>query len=106
MKRPRPTYSNVVATLALFFALGGGAYAATQLPARSVGTKQLRRQAVTPAKLSPKTLAILAGREGPAGQEAGAGNRDSRACQGRPGTRTPLSSTQAAKSPAWYPALR
>ena len=29
--RPRLTYANVTATLALFLALGGGAYAATQI---------------------------------------------------------------------------
>jgi hypothetical protein len=33
MLRPRLTYANVTATLALFLALGGGAYAATSLPA-------------------------------------------------------------------------
>lgn len=82
MERLRPTYSNVVATLALFFALAGGAYAASQLPARSVGTKQLRRQAVTPAKLSPKTLAILASREGPLGPGGGRGEQGQ---QGLPG---------------------
>ena len=32
------TYANVVASLALFLALGGAAYAATQLPQNSVGT--------------------------------------------------------------------
>jgi hypothetical protein len=44
---PRLTYANVVSTLALVFALSGGAYAATQLPARSVGPRQLRNGAVT-----------------------------------------------------------
>jgi len=39
--RGRVTYANVVATLALFLALGGGAYAAFKLPANSVGTRQL-----------------------------------------------------------------
>ena len=34
--RLRVTYANVTATLALFVALGGGAYAATALPANSV----------------------------------------------------------------------
>jgi hypothetical protein len=32
MRRIRPTYANVIATLALFVALGGGAYAATNGP--------------------------------------------------------------------------
>jgi hypothetical protein len=43
---PRLTYANVVATLALFVALGGSSYAAFVLPANSVGTQQLRNGAV------------------------------------------------------------
>jgi hypothetical protein len=61
----RLTYANVVATLALFVSLGGGAYAAITLPAGSVGTRQLKNQAVTPAKLSHKTKALL--KRGPRG---------------------------------------
>jgi hypothetical protein len=57
----RLTYANVIATLALFVALGGGAYAATRLPAKSVGTMQLKRGAVTRAKIAPTTLAELGG---------------------------------------------
>lgn len=53
-KLPRPTYSSVVATLALFIALGGAAYAATSLPRNSVGSAQIRDGAVTPAKLSSR----------------------------------------------------
>jgi hypothetical protein len=49
--RPRATYANVTATLALFVALGGGAYAATALPANSVGSTQLKKNAVTTAKI-------------------------------------------------------
>jgi hypothetical protein len=46
------TYPNVVATLALFLVLtGGAAYAASQLAKNSVGTKQLKRNAVTSAKI-------------------------------------------------------
>ena len=37
--RSQLTYANVVATLALFLALGGGAYAATQLPKNSVAAR-------------------------------------------------------------------
>jgi hypothetical protein len=43
---------NVIAYLALFVALGGTTYAATALPAGSVGSTQLRNGAVTPAKLN------------------------------------------------------
>jgi hypothetical protein len=54
--RLRPTYANVTATLALFVALGGGAYAATALPANSVGTKQLKNSAVVAAKIKKNTI--------------------------------------------------
>lgn len=42
-----------VGLIALFLALGGTSYAATQLPAGSVGTSQIRNGAVTASKLSP-----------------------------------------------------
>jgi hypothetical protein len=46
------TYANVTATLALFLAIGGSAYAAaTTLPANSVSTTQLQDGAVTTLKL-------------------------------------------------------
>jgi len=52
MRRPRLTYANVVATVALFVAVGGaGAYAADQLGPKSVGERQLRPGAVTAEKL-------------------------------------------------------
>ena len=40
------TYADVVATLALFIALGGSSYAIASLPQNSVGSKQLRPNAV------------------------------------------------------------
>ena len=46
MTRSRTTYANVTATLALLVALSGTAYAAG-LPKHSVGTKQLKKNAVT-----------------------------------------------------------
>ena len=45
------TYSNVMATIAVFAVLGGGAYAATKIPKNSVGARQLKKNAVTTAKL-------------------------------------------------------
>jgi hypothetical protein len=47
----RPTYAGVMSTVALFVALGGGAYAAGRLPAHSVGSSQLKNRAVTTAKI-------------------------------------------------------
>jgi hypothetical protein len=49
--RRRPSVSLVVSVVALFVALGGVGWAATQLPAGSVGTAQLKNRAVTYAKL-------------------------------------------------------
>jgi hypothetical protein len=43
---------NLVAYLALFVALGGTSYAAVNLPAGSVGTRELRNGAVTNQKLA------------------------------------------------------
>jgi hypothetical protein len=54
MKRfaPRLTYANVVATLALFIALGSAsAFAATKLAKNSVGTKQIKNGSITEAKI-------------------------------------------------------
>jgi hypothetical protein len=48
--------SNAVGYLALFVALGGTSYAAANLPAGSVGTRQLRNGSVTPAKLDAHTI--------------------------------------------------
>ncbi|HEY6780672.1 MAG TPA: hypothetical protein VI111_06945 [Thermoleophilaceae bacterium] len=47
----RLSYANVVATLALFVALGGASYAAVALPRDSVGSAQLKRNAVTAKKI-------------------------------------------------------
>jgi hypothetical protein len=44
------TFANVISLIALFVALGGGAYALT-LPRNSVGTKQLKKRAVTTPKI-------------------------------------------------------
>lgn len=49
--RERLSYSNVVATVALFVALGGVSYAAVHLPKGSVDTAQLRNGAVSTRKL-------------------------------------------------------
>jgi hypothetical protein len=65
MRRPSP--AMVVALIALFVALGGGAYAAFKLPKNSVGTKQLKKGAVTPPKLAKKTVKRLRGKPGPQG---------------------------------------
>lgn len=54
----RPTPAMVVAVVALFVALGGTGYAALNLPPRSVGKKELKRNAVTTAKVDNNTLRL------------------------------------------------
>jgi hypothetical protein len=46
IRRLRPSPSIAVAFVALLVALGGSSYAALKLPARSVGSKQIKPQAV------------------------------------------------------------
>lgn len=59
--RPRFTYANVVATLAMVFAMTGGAYAASKI-------------LITSAKqIKPSVLAQLKGKTGPAGPVGAAG---------------------------------
>jgi hypothetical protein len=88
----RLSYANVVATLALFIALGGGAYAATKLPKNSVGPTQLRRNAVTSGKVkdgslhrqdfATKDLATLRGPTGPTGVTGATGPKGDKGAVG------------------------
>src|SRR5215207_7146577 len=89
--RSRLTYANLVATLALFIALGGGAYAASQLPKNSVATDQLRKESVTAGKLASGSvngpaigdgLRKLLNEPGPTGPT---GPQGEPGAQGRPG---------------------
>jgi hypothetical protein len=52
----RLSYSNVVATLALFIALGGVSWAAVKLPKNSVTTKSIKKGAVTNAKIKKSAV--------------------------------------------------
>ncbi len=63
-KVPRPSPAMVVASVALMVALGGGAYAQTQLARNSVGTAQIRANAVTSAKLAPDAVVSSRIRDG------------------------------------------
>jgi hypothetical protein len=51
-RSPRLTYANVVATIALFAALGGVSYAATTLPKNSVGADQIQAKAIRTGKIA------------------------------------------------------
>jgi hypothetical protein len=81
----------VVALVALFVALGGGAYAALKLPANSVGASQLKKSAVTPTKLSPaaKTALSTPGPKGAAGAQGPQGPRGDSGPKGDTGSAGP-----------------
>jgi hypothetical protein len=87
----RPSPALVLASVALFVALGGTGYAALQRPKNSVGSKQIRKgavktseiasNAVTGAKVRPRSLApadfrvgsLPRGERGPAGTAGATG---------------------------------
>jgi hypothetical protein len=72
--RHRLTYSNVISTVCLFLLIGGGtAFAASELGKESIGSRQLKKEAVTPAKLSAKAKSALTGPAGPAGPKGATG---------------------------------
>ncbi len=93
--RKRLTYANVIATAALFLALGGAAVAATQLPRNSVGTGQLKPEAVTAGKIARKARNQLRGNQGPqgpkgaTGKTGAAGKAGARGATGATGPRGP-----------------
>ena len=79
--RRKLTYSNVVSTLCLVLLLGGGsAYAASQFGRETIGTRALKKEAVTPIKLSARSKAALTGPAGPKGATGATGP------QGKAGT--------------------
>lgn len=91
--RARMTYANVMATVAVFVALGGSSYAAIALPRASVGSEQLKRDSVSSAKVKRGSLRLsdfkraerarLRGAQGPLGPQGPAG------LDGAPGARGP-----------------
>jgi hypothetical protein len=53
MRRPHLSYANVMSTIAVFIALGGTSYAVAR---NSIGNAQLKRNAVTSAKVRDRSL--------------------------------------------------
>jgi hypothetical protein len=93
MIRSRLTYGNVVASLALFVALGGTGYAVTKIDAGSVGTKQLKKNAVISKKVKNGSLRkkdfkagqLPAGAKGDTGATGPAGPKGDTGATGQPG---------------------
>ncbi|MGH2916042.1 MAG: hypothetical protein ACRDMX_13740 [Solirubrobacteraceae bacterium] len=54
--RRRPSPAIVLSSIALFMSLGGVGYAAINLPSNSVGTRQIRKEAVTYTKIRPSSV--------------------------------------------------
>lgn len=90
-RRLRPSPAMVVALAALVVSASGTAYAASQLPAKSVGAKQLKANAVSGAKVRNGSLTeadfapgqVPAGRTGPAGPAGPAGPKGEDGSPGR-----------------------
>jgi hypothetical protein len=73
----RPSFPAVISMMALFIALGGTSYAVIKLPAKSVGNRELKSNAVTGSKIrdgsiGPADLSST-GARGPRGPEGPAG---------------------------------
>jgi hypothetical protein len=94
----RPSFPTVISLLALFIALGGTSYAVIKLPASSVGTRELKHDAVTASKIRDGSVGATdlapdaAGRRGPRGPE------------GPPGSQGPAGPSGATAAPEpWHP---
>src|SRR5689334_21573147 len=93
--RTRLTYANVMATIAVFIALGGSSYAGFKLPKNSVGAREIRSGAVrsseikdrsvAPDDLAPSTRAALVGERGPQGPRGATGSTGPAGAQGPAG---------------------
>ena len=56
LPRPQLSYANVISTVCLFVVLSSSAYAAVRLPAKSIGTAQLKQTRWTGAKIKDRTI--------------------------------------------------
>src|SRR3954452_5183757 len=90
----RPSPALVVSVIALVVALGGTSYAAIVLPANSVGTKQIKKNAVTGAKVKNGSLLSADFRAGqlPAGATGATGATGLKGDKGTAGAAGPAGS--------------
>lgn len=85
--RSQLSYANVMATVAVFVALGGSAYAAASLPRNSVGPRQLKKNAVTAPKVKDGSLLLADFKAGqvPRGPQGAPGPQGAQGVQGPKG---------------------
>ena len=84
--RKRLTYANVMSSIAVFLVVAGGsAFAATQLGKNTVGAKQLKKEAVTLAKIAAAAKTSLQGATGPQGAQGKQGDKGATGPQGPKG---------------------
>ena len=94
--RHRPSPAMVVGVVALIIAMAGTSYAAIKLPANSVGTKQIKANAVVSSKVKNGSLFARdfaagqlprgpVGPQGPRGPQGFQGNQGPQGVQGPPG---------------------
>lgn len=85
--RKRFTYANITSTICLILVVGGGsAFAASQFGKETIGSRALKKEAVTPAKLSQAAKATLTGAVGAKGATGDTGAAGAAGPQGAPGT--------------------
>ena len=97
LKPRRPSPALVVSVIALVAALGGTSYAAIKLPANSVGTKQIKKNAVTTEKVKDGSLQMADFRAGqlPAGAAGATGPKGDTGATGATGPKGDTGATGA-----------
>ncbi len=84
--RGRLTYANVMSSIAVFLVVAGGtAFAAAELGKNTVGTKQLKKEAVSLAKINSAAKKALKGATGPAGPAGAKGDKGEKGERGEKG---------------------
>ena len=88
--RSRLSYANVMATIAVFIALGGVGYAAINIPAGSVGSKEIKNGAIKGIDVQAQSLKLsdfdkpgaLKGERGPRGPVGDTGKKGAKGATG------------------------
>ena len=106
--RAHLTYANVVATIAVFIALGGSSYAALKLPKNSVGSEQLKPNSITSTKVKGGSLSttdfkasarsFLRGGRGPRGVQGPQGTTGKTGKTGAKGSTGPRGAAGSARA--------